>query len=138
MPEELVGISSYWTPSTRWAAPTETHPMLTPRVRTSLANGMLPNAFAHPATTHGAYSALAPRFKRTGQRHDISLATKFGFTRGKPSQTVDDDLEYVRRAFRPSLARLGTDYIDMYYMHRADPTVPVEVHLRLVCAVYSY
>ncbi|MGH7622657.1 MAG: aldo/keto reductase, partial [Gemmatimonadaceae bacterium] len=34
--------------------------------------------------------------------------------------------EYVRRACDASLKRLGVDYVDLYYLHRVDPTVPIE------------
>ena len=34
--------------------------------------------------------------------------------------------EYVREAFDKSLSKLGVDYVDLYYLHRADPTVPIE------------
>ena len=36
------------------------------------------------------------------------------------------DPEYVPLAFEKSLSRLGIDYVDLYYLHRADPTVPIE------------
>jgi len=39
---------------------------------------------------------------------------------------VKGDPEYVREAFNKSLSRLGVDYVDLYYLHRADPTVPIE------------
>lgn len=35
--------------------------------------------------------------------------------------------QYVGIALRDSLERLGTDYVDIYYLHRPDPTVPIEV-----------
>ncbi|KAJ3504301.1 hypothetical protein NLJ89_g8004 [Agrocybe chaxingu] len=61
-------------------------------------------------------------FKRTGKRDQIFLATKFGFTptfpNGKP--------EYVKSSCEKSLKRLGVETIDLYYIHRADKTVPIE------------
>ncbi len=56
-----------------------------------------------------------------GRRHEVVLATKFGSQReglGRPQE--------IRSALEDSLARLGTDYIDVYYMHRYDPLTPVE------------
>ncbi|KZV67260.1 Aldo/keto reductase [Peniophora sp. CONT] len=64
-------------------------------------------------------------FKRTGKRNAIFLATKFGITRGQ-AKTVTGDPEYVKAACEKSLKRLGVDQIDLYYMHRADQTVPIE------------
>ncbi|KAF9644449.1 Aldo/keto reductase [Thelephora ganbajun] len=69
---------------------------------------------------------LAKWFKKTGKRNDIFLATKFGFAHGEPGRLVKADPEYVPEAFNKSLSRLGVDYVDIYYLHRADPTVPIE------------
>ncbi|PSR72170.1 hypothetical protein PHLCEN_2v11962 [Hermanssonia centrifuga] len=65
-------------------------------------------------------------FKRTGKRNDIFLATKFGmvFEEGK---SVDGSPEYVNYSINKSLQRLGVDHVDLYYLHRPDPTVPIEV-----------
>ena len=66
------------------------------------------------------------RFKKTGKRNEIFLATKFGLAHGEPGRLVKANPEYVHEAFNKSLSRLGVDYIDLYYLHRADPTVPIE------------
>ncbi|KAI0266190.1 Aldo/keto reductase [Gloeopeniophorella convolvens] len=63
-------------------------------------------------------------FKRSGKRSEIFLATKFGFVRG--SLEFRADPAYIREAIKASLERLGVDYIDLYYAHRADPKVPIE------------
>ena len=36
------------------------------------------------------------------------------------------DPGYVYEAFNKSLSRLGVDHVDLYYLHRADPAVPIE------------
>jgi len=66
-------------------------------------------------------------FKRTGKRSEIFLATKFGavFTK-EYSKPVNSDPEYVKIAFERSLKKLGVDYVDLYYLHRADKSVPIE------------
>ncbi|WP_139921277.1 aldo/keto reductase [Hymenobacter sp. DG01] len=64
-----------------------------------------------------------------GRRHQFTLATKFGFevddqenwTGGYNGQPA-----YVRKSIERSLRNLGTDYVDLYYLHRVDPNVPVE------------
>ena len=66
------------------------------------------------------------RFKRTGKRNDIFVATKFGFT-VDPNRPLNASPEYVKQACESSLKRLGVSCIDLYYVHRADPTVPIEV-----------
>ncbi|HEY5775678.1 MAG TPA: aldo/keto reductase [Xanthomonadales bacterium] len=56
-------------------------------------------------------------------RHEVILATKFGFL---PSEAgLNGRPEYVKKACDASLSRLGTDYIDLYYLHRIDPQVPL-------------
>lgn len=61
-------------------------------------------------------------------REEVQLATKFGishkpdwsevFVRGSPA--------YVRECCEASLKRLDVDYIDLYYQHRVDTSVPIE------------
>ncbi|KAJ6546191.1 NADP-dependent oxidoreductase domain-containing protein [Mycena vulgaris] len=62
-------------------------------------------------------------FKRTGKRADIFLATKFGFM---PDLSVDGSPERVREAAEASLAKLGVETIDLFYLHRADAKTPIE------------
>ncbi|UOR06703.1 aldo/keto reductase [Hymenobacter aerilatus] len=64
-----------------------------------------------------------------GQRDKYLVATKFGFE-------VDDQEnwtggyngrpEYMRKSIERSLRNLGTDYVDLYYLHRIDPNTPLE------------
>ncbi|WNI15366.1 aldo/keto reductase [Actinacidiphila sp. ITFR-21] len=68
---------------------------------------------------------LAPFVK--AHRDEITVATKFAIERRRedPSyRAVRNDPAYVRQAVEGSLRRLGTDVIDLYYMHRHDPRVP--------------
>jgi aryl-alcohol dehydrogenase-like predicted oxidoreductase len=61
------------------------------------------------------------------RRDDFVLATKFGNRRGEDgTRFVDNRPEWIREACEASLKRLNTDFIDLYYMHRRDPDVPVE------------
>ncbi|MBM9465666.1 aldo/keto reductase [Nakamurella leprariae] len=62
------------------------------------------------------------------RRDEIQLATKFGIVKnlGPSQRGVRGDREYVREQVELSLARLGTDRIDLYYQHRVDPAVPIE------------
>ncbi|HEY6353427.1 MAG TPA: aldo/keto reductase [Burkholderiaceae bacterium] len=61
-----------------------------------------------------------------GRRDDVVLATKFGIVRAVAGTRVDARPERVRSDCEASLARLGTDHVDLYYLHRVDPDVPVE------------
>jgi aryl-alcohol dehydrogenase-like predicted oxidoreductase len=69
---------------------------------------------------------LAP-FVRA-HRDEITLATKFGIMRKADDpayRAVANDPAYIRSAVDASLRRLGVDVIDLYYMHRRDPNVPL-------------
>ncbi|MEL3946127.1 aldo/keto reductase [Streptomyces sp. LNU-CPARS28] len=61
------------------------------------------------------------------RREQAVLATKFGFANrlGEPTR-IRGDAAYVREACDASLRRLGVDHIDLYYVHRVDPDVPIE------------
>jgi aryl-alcohol dehydrogenase-like predicted oxidoreductase len=64
-----------------------------------------------------------------GKRSAVVLATKFGNVRGQPwskDRAADGRPEYVPVACEASLRRLQTDSIDLYYLHRVDPDVPIE------------
>ncbi|MEE4492130.1 aldo/keto reductase [Streptomyces sp. BE230] len=61
-------------------------------------------------------------------RNEIVLATKFAIERREDDQHyrgVRNDPAYIRQAVENSLRRLNTDVIDLYYMHRRDPAVPL-------------
>ncbi|XP_068649951.1 probable aldo-keto reductase 1 [Aristolochia californica] len=60
-------------------------------------------------------------------REKIQLATKFGISLTKDWKVVvQGHPEYVRKCCEASLERLGVDYIDLYYQHRVDVSVPIE------------
>lgn len=63
-----------------------------------------------------------------GRRERLVLATKVGFDRvdGKPEGLSKDR---IRAALDQSLARLGTDRVDLYYLHVPDPRTPIEESL---------
>ncbi|MEU6324775.1 aldo/keto reductase [Streptomyces sp. NPDC047009] len=60
-----------------------------------------------------------------GRRDEVVISTKFGAAIPGVSQAHGDP-DSVRRSCDASLRRLGVDYIDLYYQHRVDFTVPVE------------
>jgi aryl-alcohol dehydrogenase-like predicted oxidoreductase len=59
-------------------------------------------------------------------RKEVVIATKFGFKNGIPAQGTDSRPSNIRAVAEAALKRLKTDYIDLYYQHRVDPTVPIE------------
>jgi aryl-alcohol dehydrogenase-like predicted oxidoreductase len=58
-----------------------------------------------------------------GRRDGVVLATKFGFV---GEARIDGSPKHVREACDASLQRLGVSHIDLYYLHRVDPAVPIE------------
>ena len=64
-----------------------------------------------------------------GRRDEVVLATKFGLVplpgQG-PAFEVDARPARVREAIDDSLRRLGVDEVDVYFLHRVDPRVPIE------------
>jgi aryl-alcohol dehydrogenase-like predicted oxidoreductase len=63
-----------------------------------------------------------------GRRDGVIVATKFGNIRGPGGERggVNGKPDYVPVACEASLKRLGIDVIDLYYVHRIDPDVPIE------------
>jgi aryl-alcohol dehydrogenase-like predicted oxidoreductase len=61
--------------------------------------------------------------KNRGQRNDIIIATKVGSVMGKGKNLKKD---YIINEVEQSLKRLKTDYIDLYFSHHDDVTIPVE------------
>ncbi|HEX4519350.1 MAG TPA: aldo/keto reductase [Gaiellaceae bacterium] len=60
-----------------------------------------------------------------GRRDEVVLATKFGLMSGG-ERKLDSSPATIVGALEGSLRRLGTDYIDLYYQHRVDPSRPIE------------
>lgn len=63
-----------------------------------------------------------------GKRDQLIIATKFANERSEEGAFlgVNNKPEYIRKACDASLQRLGIDVIDLYYMHRRNPEVPIE------------
>jgi len=86
----------------------------------------------------GASEELVGKFIReTGSRDEIVLATKFGFNGSSSPLTATQGgggnphaggagSKNIHRALDASLKRLGTDYVDLYWMHIWDGVTPVE------------
>lgn len=62
------------------------------------------------------------------RRDEVQLATKFGLVGNiaNGQRSICGRPEYVAKALDDSLARLGADVVDLYYLHRVDPEVPIE------------
>jgi aryl-alcohol dehydrogenase-like predicted oxidoreductase len=80
----------------------------------------------------GHNERLVGRFVKD-KRDRLTIASKFGVVRdpnGPENSTydraIDNSPDYMRRCCEESLSRLGLEVIDLYYVHRADPGIPIE------------
>lgn len=79
------------------------------------------------AYNDGKNESLVGKALAGGMRNRAVLATKFGNIRYPDGRReVNGHPDHVRAACEASLTRLGTDRIDLYYVHRIDPSVPIE------------
>jgi aryl-alcohol dehydrogenase-like predicted oxidoreductase len=82
------------------------------------------------ADMYGPYTNEILLGRALGARRDEAvIATKFAIVRDPDDPTnrsINGRPEYVKSACDASLARLGTDHIDLYYQHRVDPDTPIE------------
>ncbi|MET1026892.1 MAG: aldo/keto reductase [Dongiaceae bacterium] len=96
-------------------------------LQTALEQGM---NFFDTSDTYGLghNETLIGGFLRTVGRDKIKLATKFGIVRqpGAYDRRIDNSPAYIRSACEASLKRLGTDHIDLYYIHRLNAEQPLE------------
>lgn len=60
------------------------------------------------------------------RRDQVVLATKFGVVRDEGERRIDNTPAYAARACDASLRRLALDHIDLYFLHRRNPDVPIE------------
>lgn len=80
---------------------------------------------------YGANERLVAKLLKAfpSNRKDFFISTKCGIVRDnsdKYSVSLNGSREYIRNACDASLKRLGTDYIDLYYLHRIDPNISLE------------
>ncbi|KAI1782971.1 Aldo/keto reductase [Ganoderma leucocontextum] len=92
----------------------------------------LPSGCTHwdTADVYGDSEELIGKWlKKSGKRNGIFLATKFGMVLGEPpldGRRVCGDREYAAKKLNESLRKLGVEHMDLWYLHRADKTVPIE------------
>src|SRR3954452_12642770 len=61
-----------------------------------------------------------------GRRDDLVIATKVHGTMGADPNMAGNSRRWIMRACEDSLRRLGTDYLDLYQIHRPDPATDIE------------
>jgi len=67
-----------------------------------------------------------------GRRDDVVLATKVNFDMGPGKNNSGNSRRWIRYEIEQSLRRLGTDWIDLYQIHRPDPTTDIEETLSVL------
>ncbi|HEY0473730.1 MAG TPA: aldo/keto reductase [Kribbella sp.] len=68
---------------------------------------------------------VARALAELANRGEVQVATKFGIVRTEQGVSLDGRPDHVRGYCDASLERLGVDVIDLYYLHRVDPQVPI-------------
>jgi aryl-alcohol dehydrogenase-like predicted oxidoreductase len=72
-----------------------------------------------------------------GRRDDVVLATKFGLAMGEDPNRSGGSRRWIVQAVEDSLRRLGTDYIDLYQLHRVDRATEIEETLSALSDLVS-
>ncbi|KAI8011626.1 IN2-2 protein [Camellia lanceoleosa] len=85
--------------------------------------------FLDTSDVYGPYAneILLGKAMKGGMRERVELCTKFGVSLVSGNMEVHGDPAYVRAACEASLRRLDTNCIDLYYQHRIDTSVPIEI-----------
>ncbi|KAM7508466.1 hypothetical protein LguiA_018919 [Lonicera macranthoides] len=85
--------------------------------------------FLDTADVYGPHlnEILLAKALKGGVREKVQLATKCGCKFVEGTMEIHGEPEYVRAACEASLKRLEVDYIDLYYIHRIDQKIPIEV-----------
>lgn len=88
--------------------------------------------FFDTSNTYGERGASEEFLGRAlcGERHRVVLASKFARPMDREGRQQGASRRYIIGAVEASLRRLGTDYIDLYQQHIADPRTPMEETLR--------
>ncbi|KAL6650519.1 hypothetical protein ACP70R_009444 [Stipagrostis hirtigluma subsp. patula] len=115
-----MGMSAFY-------GPPKPEPDMIALVRHAVAAGV---TFLDTSDFYGPHTneLLLGKALQGGVREEVELASKFGILFGEDGKPeFRGDPAYVRAACEGSLKRLGVDCIDLYYQHRIDTRVPIEV-----------
>ncbi|KAK6146578.1 hypothetical protein DH2020_020447 [Rehmannia glutinosa] len=83
--------------------------------------------FLDTSDVYGNNEILIGKALKEGMREKVQLASKFGVTHTDGKMHIRGDPEYVRASCEASLKRLDVDCIDLYYIHRIDTSIPIEI-----------
>ncbi|WP_432002735.1 aldo/keto reductase [Streptomyces sioyaensis] len=115
--------------STSYGVPDDVESVRTLDRAVELGVTLLDTADAYGQGANEEFLGRWLRGRTATQRDGLVVATKFGLRHDAATgrvNEVDSSAAWVREACQASLRRLGTDRIDLYYLHRRDPAVPIE------------
>lgn len=119
-----LGAMSYGTPQWRpWVLDEESS---RPFIRRALELGINFFDTADMYSQGVSEEVLGRALRDFGRREEIILATKVFFPMGSGENERGLSRLHILRAIDESLRRLGTDYVDLYQIHRWDPQTPIE------------
>jgi aryl-alcohol dehydrogenase-like predicted oxidoreductase len=76
--------------------------------------------------SHGATEEIVGRALAGGKRENVIVSTKFHFPFGDDPNARGNSRRWIIRAVEGSLRRLGTEWIDLYFVHRPDPACDLD------------
>jgi aryl-alcohol dehydrogenase-like predicted oxidoreductase len=124
--EIILGCMSYGDPGRgthSWSLPEdESRPFIRRALEAGITTFDTANTYSGGSSEEIVGRALAD-FAR---REDVEIATKVFFPMGGDPASGGLSADTIARQIDDSLRRLGTDYVDLYQIHRWDPEVPIE------------
>ncbi|KAL6652890.1 hypothetical protein ACP70R_011815 [Stipagrostis hirtigluma subsp. patula] len=114
-----MGMSAFY-------GPPKPEPDMVALIRHAIAAGV---TFLDTSDFYGPHTneILLGKALQGGVREKAEVGTKFGVSVADGKHEIRGDPRYVRAACEGSLKRLGVGCVDLYYQHRIDKTVPIEV-----------
>ncbi|KQX74361.1 aldo/keto reductase [Aeromicrobium sp. Root472D3] len=124
--EIILGCMSYGDPARGthpWSLPEDDS---RPYVRRALEAGITTFDTANMYSDGSSEEILGRALADLARREDVEIATKVFFPMGGDPSTGGLSAAAIAQQIDDSLRRLGTDYVDLYQIHRWDPDVPIE------------
>lgn len=122
----ILGCMSYGDPQRGahpWSLPEEES---RPFIRQALEAGITTFDTANVYSDGSSEEIVGRALADMARREDVQIATKVFFPMGGDPSTGGLSATAIARQIDDSLRRLGTDYVDLYQIHRWDPSVPIE------------
>jgi aryl-alcohol dehydrogenase-like predicted oxidoreductase len=122
----ILGCMSYGDPDRGthpWTLPEE---QSRPFIRQAIEAGITTFDTANMYSDGSSEEIIGRALADFARREDVVIATKLFYPMGDDPQSGGLSREAVRTQIDASLRRLGTDYVDLYQIHRWDPDVPIE------------